>query len=140
MSDCTVLVGPVPSVSFYGGPDRYRPGIDAPKIGYVIPTSTRDPRFAACTEHHVACDCREAELAEEIAEFRTEYRRLRDLVYSAVEGHRTWPVSADGQVHHVSDSAQSDPDLLARYRYIGVDITAVCSCPICSLIRKAHLW
>lgn len=36
------------------------------------PRDTRDIRYQLCTDHHTACDCREAELGEVIAELRSE--------------------------------------------------------------------
>lgn len=53
---------------------RFKPGTDqAGATGYDIPKNTLDPRYAACTDHHVACDCREAEHAELVAELHAEF-------------------------------------------------------------------
>lgn len=57
---------------------RFKPGTDqAGATGYVVPKDTRDPRWAACADHHVACDCREAQLAELVAELRDELKRQK---------------------------------------------------------------
>ena len=83
----TELVGPLPTVTFHGGPQR-APG-DTPKVAYVPPRNTTDPRYARCTDHRVGCDCREAELAEAIAEWRAEYEYLKDAVFRHTHGHAT---------------------------------------------------
>ena len=60
------LVGPLPAVRFH----------DGTRLAYTPPRDTCDPRYVACTEHHVACDCREAEFAEQLAEFRNRLREI----------------------------------------------------------------
>lgn len=58
---------------------RFKPGTpQAGAIGYDIPQGTLDPRYAVCVDHHLACDCREAEQAETLAELRDELRRERE--------------------------------------------------------------
>jgi hypothetical protein len=59
---------------------------DGSTSDYKPPINTVDPRYRACTDHHVGCDCREADLREEIVElkavsveYRTENTRLRAL-------------------------------------------------------------
>lgn len=47
-------------------------------------------RWSACTEHHLACDCREAELNEQIQELRSEYRELAAALRSAIVDHPTF--------------------------------------------------
>ena len=44
---------------------------------YRPPINTLDQRYAACTDHHVGCDCREADLREDIVDIRADYERLR---------------------------------------------------------------
>lgn len=63
---------------------RFRDDSEQP---YVQPKNTLDERYAACTEHHVACDCREAELAEDIHEYRSEYLAFRDALKTVLVGH-----------------------------------------------------
>ncbi|WP_157904258.1 hypothetical protein, partial [Parafrankia soli] len=46
--------------------------------GYDVPKNTLDPRYAACADHHVACDCREAEFSELRAELLDELRLERE--------------------------------------------------------------
>lgn len=103
MSTSTELVGPLPvgKVRFGGGPSQFWrdeqgrlrfAGSHTTAI-YDVPANTLDPRYAACTDHHVACDCREAELAEQLSEFRGEYRLLRNAIETVLAGH---PTTADG--------------------------------------------
>lgn len=54
---------------------------------YIVPKNTLDKRYGACTEHRVACDCREAEYAEEVHEYRAEYLAFRDALKAALVGH-----------------------------------------------------
>lgn len=60
-------LGVLRQVSYSGGPQRGRvkePG-DPPR-------NTSDIRHQLCTHHHLACDCREAELGEQISELRSD--------------------------------------------------------------------
>lgn len=63
---------------------------------YAVPVDRTPPRdtidgdrWAQCTDHHLACDCREAELGEEIRELRGELRLIEDRIAGAVDGHPT---------------------------------------------------
>lgn len=50
-------------------------------VNYTPPVNTCDPRYAACIDHHVACDCREAEWAENAS----EWRGYRDEIHAALD-------------------------------------------------------
>lgn len=115
----TELVGPLPTVRFYGGP---RPvgglfarnkGRNLPAVAYTPPKNTLDPRYAACTEHRVACDCREAEFAEHKQEARAEWQRVDDVIVSTLRGHATWP------------RTPTDPG---------------CLCTGCQIARRLGIW
>lgn len=85
------LVGPVSSVTFSGGPYLGPNAWGArPKVAYVPPRDTCDPRARACTDHHVACDCREAEWAEEAAESRYERKATQAAFDTILDGHATY--------------------------------------------------
>jgi hypothetical protein len=97
----TDLVGPI--TTFHGGPHRYSPLTTArPFVIYAPPRDTMDPRWAACLDHHVACDCREAEWAERLADMTNELRYQSDAAWRALQGHQvayprdeypgTWPL------------------------------------------------
>jgi hypothetical protein len=74
------LVGPLPTIRFY----------DGTKQAYDVPRDTMDPRYKACTYHHPACDCREAELSEQIAELRGELKGITDVARDVLAGHAIW--------------------------------------------------
>lgn len=53
---------------------------------------------SACSDHHVACDCREAEWAEQRNEWRYAAKELQDAVDEVLVGHPTWQWSPEGQM------------------------------------------
>jgi len=53
------------------------------------PRDTTDPRYGRCTDHRLACDCREAELSEQITENRFARNELRDHLEAAIVDHPT---------------------------------------------------
>lgn len=60
---------------------------DGSRLKYAPPTNTLDPRYVACRDHRVACDCREALLAENIAEYRVEAEAARKAIREVLAGH-----------------------------------------------------
>lgn len=98
MTTSTELVGPMPvgKVRFGGGPSivrrddhgRLRRRHSDATVIYDVPTNTLDPRYTACTDHHVACDCREAEHAEEMQEWAYARREIQGAIDSVLQGHR----------------------------------------------------
>ncbi len=86
------LVGPVKRVFFNGGPQAYAwlNPVPAPSVNYAVPRDTLDPRYRMCTNHHVACDCREAEQAELIVEFRALVREFETAFDEILAGHPTY--------------------------------------------------
>jgi hypothetical protein len=116
----TALVGPLP---------RHHFGWHPVVVGADLPTDTTDIRFALCTEHRFACDCREAVLAED----RNEYRLMLDAWTRAAQrqlaGHRLRDFGPD------DFDPTDDPDLYRRYgRGDGPD---ACQCGGCRLVRAA---
>lgn len=53
------------------------------------PRDTLDPRYDACTDHHLACDCREAEQCERLHEQAVERFELRGRFEVLLDGHPT---------------------------------------------------
>lgn len=105
------LVGPVRTVNFYGGPGG---SLGCPaSVNYDTPRDTLDPRVARCTDHRVACDCREAEHAEIVAELRYELREFRAAFDKVLAGHPT------------GSSYVEDPENF-------------CQCTGCQIARTAH--
>ena len=76
-----VVVGPVPTIRF----------VDGTRQAYDPPRNTLDIRYAACTDHHPACDCREAEISETFGEFRGERDALTKAFATELADHATWP-------------------------------------------------
>ncbi len=128
----TELVGPLPTVRFGGGPGNTWRNTDPPKVAYVPPRNTLDPRYRACTDHRVACDCREAEMAENINEWRSEYKALKAAVLKHIEGHRT---EAEWTYQQIFDHWE---DGVQVWRYERDD-DAVCSCVGCRIAREAYI-
>jgi hypothetical protein len=114
----TDLVGPLPTVQFRGGPKPEGSWRDRqkllPAVAYVPPKNTLDPRYDACTDHHVACDCREAEFAEERAEQRMERQQMKAAFDAILAGHET--------------------------RRYGDDGAPGCMCTGCQLARACHMY
>lgn len=126
----TELVGPLPTVSFYGGPGVF--GHARPKVAYVPPRDSTDPRYSACTDHHVACDCREAELAEQITEWHSEYMLLKAAIKKHIEGHRTYAEWTYRQIFVRWENGEQ----VWRYER---DDAAMCSCVACQIAREGYV-
>ncbi|MDJ0403917.1 hypothetical protein QNA23_10530 [Rhodococcus erythropolis] len=98
---------------------RFRGGQQLP-VPHAPPADTTDPRYRACTDHHLACDCREAELGEQFSEMRSEWRHLNSTVRAAlaadIAGHPT----------RVRDEYTGRPDL-------------ECHCVGCKLARTLRM-
>ena len=58
-------------------------------VQYTPPRNTIDPRYDACTDHHVACDCREAEFAEYRAEAQADHQLIQAAFDRLLAGHPT---------------------------------------------------
>ena len=100
------LAGPLQRVRFNGVTEYHD-----------LPRNTLDPRYEACPAHHLACDCREALLAEETGEYRAMYRELEQAILAATEGHQTYAFDEFG-----------DEDEFAQ-----------CKCPACGIARAAFV-
>ncbi|PXY17061.1 hypothetical protein [Prauserella flavalba] len=111
----TDLVGPLPTITFHGGPGGFR---NPARVAYSLPRNTLDPRFAACRDHRPACDCREALLAENLAELRYEYHAAQRAACEVLAGHRVENPDAytDAERAHLA-----------------------CQCTGCQIVRRSHL-
>lgn len=105
----TAVVGPLRRVWF-------NDGMTNPRY-YDLPKNTLDPRYEACADHHPACDCREATIAENHDELVSENRSMYRAILAAIKGHMTYAADAHGM-----------PDEFA-----------MCKCPACGIARKAHV-
>lgn len=81
-------------------------------VDHAPPRDTTDPRYLKCADHHLACDCREAEQNEVIGEYRAGYREIEDQLATMIDGHPTF-VDVDGE---------DRPDLQ-------------CQCVACKIVR-----
>jgi hypothetical protein len=106
------LVGPLQPVRYAGGRTEW----------HDLPRNTLDPRYADCFAHHLACDCREAWLAEDIGEWRLMFRELERAILAAIKGHQTYAYTG------TDDSGWS-----------GEDEFAQCKCQACVIARSAHI-
>ena len=91
----------------------YFDGATEAAVAYVPPRDTTDPRARACTDHRVACDCREAEWAEYRSESVAERRHLREVAREVLAGHLT-----------------------RAY----LENQAPCQCTGCQIVRAAHIY
>ena len=118
MSTTTDLVGPLPTITFIGGTAPLD-WANRTRIAYEPPKNTGDPRVAACTEHHPACDCREGCFAEDRQEERIRWNALHRTAWRALAGHQAeYPIG-------LSDSEQY---------FFG----ALCLCSGCVIYREGY--
>jgi hypothetical protein len=126
------LVGPLRTITFQSG-SRH-----SVRQAYDTPRDTMDRRYRLCTDHHPACDCREAELAEQLGEYRAEETQMRRAAARLLVGHR---------VHDYGDDCCQFAQGLSReevgeetwWRYISGDGPLACQCTGCQIVRAGHL-
>lgn len=90
---------------------------DGTRISGEPPRDTLDIRYAACHDHRTACDCREAELSEQLREYASELKKANEVFAEVLAGHNTWaydPVTGD-----------HDP-------------MSACKCTGCEIARRTH--
>lgn len=92
---------------------------DGTRIAYDVPRDTLDKRYAACASHHPACDCREAERSEDLAELRARLDEIEEAALEVLAGHHAYawrrnPVSDEEEAVH-------------------------CMCTGCQIARRGHL-
>lgn len=89
------LVGPMHVVTF--GHDLVNDKwIERGSVNYRPPRDTLDPRYNLCVNHHVACDCREATMAEDRQEWRYARQEQQEAFDRILAGHPTWDWDANG--------------------------------------------
>jgi hypothetical protein len=101
------LVGPLPTIHFQ----------DGTRLAYQPPRNTLDNRYAACTDHHPACDCREASMAEARQEMLAEQRAAVEAAREVLRGHATFAYLPNGET----------------------DYARRCQCTGCQIARSAFL-
>ena len=100
------------TVRFGGGA---RPAVTLP-LHAPLPKDSLDPRWKACVQHRTACDCREAQLAEQLAEYRAELREAKEVFNNVLHGHQTFAWTPEGER----------------------DLVAECKCTGCQIARRLH--
>lgn len=100
------LVGPLPVIMFADGTRQV----------YDVPRNTMDVRYVTCTGHHPACDCREAHMAEDRAEYRGDAKAIEAAFASVLQDHATWP------------DYSNSPDAMFQ----------VCQCTGCQIARRVR--
>lgn len=113
MSPGKALVGPLPTITFQSFSPR------AERQAYDRPRDTMDLRYAGCTQHHPACDCREAEFAEELFERAAALDGIEDAAQRVLAGHHTY-------------AWRRDP-------VTGEDVFCGCMCTGCQIARGGRL-
>lgn len=112
------------------GPIRVMRMRDGTLLTVEVPQNTLDPRYMLCSQHHVGCDCYEAERNENTNEYRSMYFGACDAVKEVLAGHHTF-----------ADTYRDDGRMVAG-RWVSEwvwDETAVCMCTGCQIARKAYL-
>jgi hypothetical protein len=108
----TDIVGPLQPVRYADGRTDW----------HDLPRNTLDIRYAACISHHLACDCREALTAEDVAEYRAMFRELEQAILAAIKGHQTYAFTG------ADDTGWS-----------GEDEFGQCKCQACVIARSVHI-
>ncbi|MGH3795989.1 MAG: hypothetical protein ACRDSP_13990 [Pseudonocardiaceae bacterium] len=126
----TALVGPLPTIHFqYGARSEWQV--------YAVPRDTMDQRYAACTKHHPACDCREAEFAEQMGEYRSEQTAMRRAAARLLVCHRLHDYGDVELLSAGRTRAEVGDELW--WRYMSGDGPLACQCTGCQLTRAGHL-
>ena len=86
---------------------------------YKPPVNTLDPRYTACTDHRVGCDCREADLREDIVDIRADYDALKAAIERVVGDHPTY-LEPEPSPHNTGASYKERPG---------------CQCTGCQIVR-----
>ena len=119
------LVGPLPTIHFQHGHRAVRQA-------YEVPQDTMDHRYALCTDHHPACDCREALLSEQLREYRAERKAFWDAAAVNLIDHRLRDYGDLGAPAGRSRAEMGDD---MWWRYISGDGPLACQCTGCKITR-----
>lgn len=117
------LVGPLPTIRFQ----------DGSRVAYEPPLDTGDDRYRACRSHHPACDCREALLGEQFAEYRGERTDFWRAAARELRGHRLYDYGP------LFDGPRVELDDPLYWRYLGGDGPLACQCTGCRIARAGHV-
>lgn len=129
------LVGPLQPVG-YAWPWPWK----GPRVVHHVPPlprDTRDPRWMACLDHRTACDCREAEHAEQLNEYAARFDSLTRAAQAELAGHLLRDYSWWDEPGHRPEPGTPDWQAMCRG-----DGPRSCQCAGCRLIRASDesLW
>jgi len=105
---------------------RFSSGHRGPRPTVVVeplPRNTLDLRYPFCRDHRTACVCREAEHAEQLAEYQYELDAVRAAALDVLVGHRLFDWGND----------RPGPG------FVGGDGPLACQCTGCRLMRRADI-
>lgn len=123
MTMSKALVGPLPTIRFH----------DGTKLVYAVPRNSCDVRYRRCQQHHPACDCREAEHAEQFGEYRSMIQDSARAAARLLVGHRVKDYSdLDRRTR-----AEIGDELWWRYCHGGGPLA--CQCTGCQLVRAGEI-
>ncbi|MEV0313575.1 hypothetical protein [Nonomuraea fuscirosea] len=94
-------------------------------LAMPLPKNTMDIRYVACGDHRTACDCREAELAEEIAELRSERDHLLRVLGHEVADHATWAYLDRNEEISAAECKCTGCRIVRRLKYYAIGGTAL---------------
>ena len=122
------LVGPLPTIGFQHGRHTVR-------MVYEVPRNTMDVRYAMCLNHHPACDCREASLAEQLSEYRAERKAFWTASAKHLVGHR---LKDYGDIGPPAGRTRTELGDEMWWRYMTGDGPLACQCTGCKIARAGH--
>lgn len=132
MSPGKALVGPLPTI-------RFQSGARAERHAYAVPRDTMDPRYIRCADHHPACDCREAELSEQLGEYRSGQTAMRHAAARLLVGHRLHDYGDDVRGKFPRGQGRQEIGAEMWWRYISGDGPLACQCTGCQIVRAGHV-
>jgi hypothetical protein len=118
------IIGPLPTIRFGSWPHTTRQV-------YSPPRDTTDLRARACSDHHPACDCREARFHEDTTEYQMMRKAFLATAQRILAGHRTFDYGSGPPWHDNIGAAE-------WIRYMNGDGPLACQCTGCQIIRGAH--
>ena len=104
-------------------------------MAYDVPQDTMDIRYPLCTDHHPACDCREAELAEQLHEYRSEIQRVKKAAARLLVGHRLRDYGDLATQYH----SRAEMGGAMYDKLMAGDGPLACQCTGCQLVRATEL-
>ena len=112
------------AVVTFSAPTWRSPRVVMP-LAMPLPKNTMDIRYVACGDHRTACDCREAELAEELSELRSERDHLLHVLRQELSGHATWAYLDRNDEIPAAECKCTACRIVRRLKYYAIGGTAL---------------